>query len=59
MQYLCGTCGKKVDGDLRVFVDHTEGHIIEVIKRKNPAWVEKDGICQKCYEYLKKEMKGQ
>ena len=58
MEYHCSTCNEKVDGDLLVFVDHTETHIVDEIKLKHPKWVTNDGVCTKCFEYYKNQIKG-
>lgn len=58
MEYKCSTCNKEVDGDLLVYVDHTEQHIMDEIKLSHPDWVDKDGLCQKCVDYFKRQMKG-
>ena len=56
MEYTCGVCNQNVPDDLAVYTKHTEGHIVDLIKSKHPGWAEKDGICQKCYEYYKNQM---
>ena len=58
MQYVCRVCQEKIDGDLLLYVNHTEQHIIDEIKAKHPGWVERDGLCQKCVDYYKKQLKG-
>ena len=58
MEYNCTACGQKVPGDMMVFRDHTEKHIVELIKSDHPEWMEKDGICQKCLQYYKQELDG-
>jgi len=58
MEYKCSTCNKEIDGDLLVYVDHTEQHIMDEIKLSHPDWVEQDGLCQKCVDYFKGQMKG-
>ena len=58
MEYKCSLCHKKVDGDLLVFTNHTEEHIFDEIKSTHPEWVGDDGVCQKCVEYFKGQMKG-
>jgi hypothetical protein len=58
MTYTCPVCGEKVKRDLMAFVDHTEAHIVEEIKKKHPEWVEKDGMCARCIEHYRDEMKG-
>ena len=52
--FVCPTCGNKMARDLAVIMLHTEGHIVDVIKKKHPDWVEADGICKRCYEHYKK-----
>ena len=59
MEYKCSVCSDQVKGDLLVFINHTEGHIVDEIKAKHPEWVEADGICQKCVDYFKGQMKGE
>ena len=59
MDYRCPVCQKNVGVDLQSFVDHTEGHIVDIIKKDHPDWVRKDGVCKKCLEYYHKQMKGQ
>ena len=58
MGYRCPMCREMIEGDITVFRNHTEDHIIDVIKNKNPGWVEEDGICPRCVEYFRKEMRG-
>ncbi len=58
MEYKCSTCKEDIDGDLLVYIDHTEGHIMEEIRLIHPEWVEDDGLCQKCVDYYKNQMKG-
>jgi len=58
MSYQCSVCGDKVAGDLVTFKDHTEKHIVDLVKHDHPDWAEKDGICRKCYEYYKQELQG-
>ncbi|MFH1360792.1 MAG: hypothetical protein ABIJ41_07170 [Candidatus Omnitrophota bacterium] len=58
MEYQCDVCGKKVTGDSLMFIRHSEEHIADVIKKKHPEWDEKNGICLKCLDYYRKEIKG-
>lgn len=58
MDYKCGVCNEIVHGDFKVFIDHTEGHIVDIISQKHPEWVQKNGLCRKCLDYYRKEMKG-
>ena len=55
--FICPTCNKNMPRDLLVVIPHTEEHIVDVIKKNHPEWVEADGICKKCYEYYKKQMR--
>ncbi len=57
MKYHCDICHKKIEGGTSVYIDHTEEHIMDEIKSIHPEWVEKDGLCSKCVEYYKKQMK--
>jgi len=56
--YHCSVCGKAVSNDLKILIQHTEEHIVDIIKKKHPEWIEKDGVCQKCVEYYRKQLKG-
>lgn len=58
MEYKCSTCNETIEGDLLVYIDHTQKHIMDEIKLRHPEWVEKDGLCQKCADYYKEQMKG-
>lgn len=58
MEYSCEVCGEKIEGDMNVYIDHTERHIVDLIKSKHPDWENKDGLCPKCYDYYKGELKG-
>ncbi len=58
MDYRCAACNTVVSGDLLVYVDHTEKHIVDLLKHDHPQWVEKDGICKKCLEYYRAELHG-
>ena len=58
MQYNCSVCQKIVEGDMVVYMDHTQDHIIDLVKRDHPQWVEANGICKPCYEYYKAEIEG-
>ena len=58
MEYQCSACGAKVSGDMLIYRDHMNEHIIDLIKTDHPDWVENDGICKKCVEYYQSELKG-
>lgn len=47
-----------VDGDVVTYVEHTEKHIIEAIKVRHPEWAQKGGLCPKCVEYYKDQIRG-
>jgi hypothetical protein len=54
--YVCPTCGEKMERDLSLFMDHTDKHIVEEVKKAHPAWVTPDGYCAKCLEHFKKAL---
>ena len=58
MIYQCDLCTKKVSGDMLVYADHTQNHVIDLIKHDHPEWVETSGVCRKCLEYYQSEIKG-
>jgi 5-methylcytosine-specific restriction endonuclease McrA len=58
MEYECSVCKGKVEGDVLVYMNHTESHIIEEIKNRHPEWADTDGLCQKCVDYYKDQIKG-
>jgi len=58
MQYQCGVCGQKVGGDMMVYREHTEKHIVDLVKHDHPDWVEQNGLCLKCIDYYRAELKG-
>ena len=57
MKYYCDICNEEIEGGAAAYINHTEAHIIEAIKSENPNWVEKNGVCKKCIEYYRKQMK--
>jgi len=59
MEYKCPVCGKLETGDFLEYTRHTEEHIVELIRQKNPRWTDKDGICRKCADYYRKQIKGE
>jgi len=58
MDYVCPVCKKIMERELLVIIPHTEEHIMNEIKKKRPHWVDRDGICRKCYEYYKDQMRS-
>ncbi len=59
MEYKCSVCGDQVEGDLVVFTEHTEKHIIDEIKSTHPEWAGDNGVCVPCAEYFRKQLKGE
>lgn len=55
--YKCPTCGERIERNLLLFIKHTDQHILEEIKKKNPQWVTKDGFCHNCLDFYKKNIK--
>jgi len=58
MNYTCALCKQPAGDTLIKFQDHTDRHIVDLIKHDHPNWTEKDGACQKCYDYYKAEING-
>ena len=56
--YVCSVCQQRIEGDVVQYRDHTDKHIVELIKHDHPDWSEKDGLCPKCYAYYKAEING-
>jgi hypothetical protein len=57
--FICPICEIKMLRDLSIIVPHTENHIIDVIKKQHPEWTESKGICEKCYKYYRKQLRGE
>lgn len=58
MEYQCSVCGAKISADMLIYREHTNQHVIELIKTDHPDWAESDGVCKKCVEYYESELKG-
>lgn len=56
--YRCPLCGKTMNRDLAVFMDHTNQHVIDKIKVAHPEWVTADGGCKPCVEYYQSQLSG-
>ena len=56
--YVCPTCGEKMERDLLLFIRHTDAHVVEELKKKNPKWITDDGYCPKCLEHYKASLRG-
>jgi len=58
MDYKCPLCGNVIKEDLQKYVDHTERHIVDIIREKHPDWAKGDTVCHKCIDYYRKQIKG-
>jgi len=58
MEYSCPVCRQKINEGSEAYINHTEEHIVDLIKDKHPEWEGKDGVCHKCYDYYRKQLKG-
>lgn len=58
MTYTCGVCSRQIEGDVLTLQDHTDKHIIDLVKHDHPDWVDEDGMCRQCYDYYKGEING-
>ena len=59
MDYTCSLCGENVGNELLAFIDHTDQHVIDQIKAKHPEWAQDNGLCKKCEEYYRAQLKGE
>ena len=58
MSYTCSLCKLVVQGGVVALQEHTDRHIIDLVKHDHPEWAEKDGMCRKCYDYYQAEIAG-
>ena len=56
MDFRCPLCGEIIPRELLAITAHGQEHILDEIKKKHPKWVEKDGLCKKCYDYYKNQI---
>jgi len=56
--YQCPICGEPIDKDIAVYIDHTEQHIVDEIKKDHPNWGGQDGTCRRCLEHYRGQMRG-
>lgn len=49
----CSLCDSYVPEESLYMHRKIEKAIVDLIKQKNPQWVETDGSCAKCYEYYR------
>jgi len=57
MEFSCPVCGKIIPRELLGIVSHGEEHIVDEIKKKHPEWAESDGVCRKCYQYYRGQVR--
>lgn len=58
MSYTCSVCNQQITGDLVYFKEHTDKHIIDLVKHDHPEWVDTQGLCPQCFEYYRSEING-
>ncbi|MFM7203919.1 MAG: hypothetical protein ACKO6N_24320 [Myxococcota bacterium] len=52
-KYVCPVCEREVDDAIIPFHKNVERQILELIRKKNPRWIEQDGSIDKCVDYYK------
>lgn len=57
--YKCPMCGRVMERNLVLFLEHGQQHIIDKIKEEHPEWVTEDGVCKPCAEFYEKQLSGQ
>lgn len=50
---VCPLCKKEIEEKLLKLHTRREKLIIDLIKKRNPGWVEEDGACPRCLEYYR------
>lgn len=58
-EYQCPLCGRKMERNLLLFLNHGERHVIDRIKVEHPEWVAANGVCEPCAEYYRKQLSGE
>ena len=48
-----------MERDLLLFIRHTDEHVVEELKKKNPEWITPDGFCPRCLAHYKAALQGQ
>ena len=56
--YQCPLCGRQMDRDLVLFLDHTNQHVIDRIKLTHPEWITENGVCKPCVAYYENQISG-
>ena len=57
--YRCPLCGRTMERNLVLFLNHTDQHVIDQVKKEHPEWVSKDGVCKPCAEYYRRQLSGE
>ncbi len=57
--YVCPTCGERMERDLLLFMQHTDAHILELLKKSHPDWITHDGYCPKCLAHYQAAKRGE
>ena len=57
--YKCPLCGQEMQRDLAVYLDHTQTHVMDQIKKQHPEWVADDGACEPCAKYYEMQISGE
>ena len=57
--YTCPTCGEKMERDLLLFIGHTDGHILQELKKRHPEWITGEGYCPTCLDHFRAAMRGE
>jgi hypothetical protein len=58
MEYVCSVCQQRIQGEPILLKEHTDKHIIDLLKHDHPEWVEDNGLCPRCAEYYRSEIAG-
>jgi len=54
--YHCPICGIELPRELEIFIAHGERHVVEVVKKDHPDWIEPDGSSRRCEEYYHEQL---
>ena len=42
-----------------IFKEHSDRHILDAIQKSHPEWQTKDGSCEPCLEYYRRQLSGE
>jgi hypothetical protein len=59
MDFSCPICKQTIPYELKAVMSHQDEHVVEQIKKNHPDWAQDDGICRKCYDYYKSQVRSQ